>query len=105
MLYPLVDYYNDHDLRLNMLADELNIDRKKIRHFEPSYAKIEYGGFAYQNIKMMAEKYGYNAVENTYGMKYSKTEMSKASLFEMKLPIYGKEDYTCLLYTTDAADE
>lgn len=43
---------------------------------------------------MMAEKYGYNAVENTYGMKYSKTEMSKASLFEMKLPIYGKGDYT-----------
>ena len=94
MLYPLVDYYNDHDLRLNMLADELNIDRKAIRHFEPSYAKIEYGSFAYRNIKMVAEKYGYNAVENTYGIKYSKTEMSKANLFEMKLAIYGKEDYT-----------
>lgn len=41
-----------------------------------------------------AEKYGILIQEHTYKMQYNNDDMSKAHFFELKLNVYGKNDYT-----------
>lgn len=59
--------------------------------------KVLYKSDNYQKMKSIgveADKYNIEILEHTYKIEYSKNDIEKAHFFELKLGIYGSEDYT-----------
>ena len=59
--------------------------------------RVLYGSDEYWKIKKLSDdsqKYGIKIVEHTYEVHYNKSEISNAMFFELKLGIFGREDYT-----------
>lgn len=86
--------YPDAEERIDKIACELGVPPKNYRNHLLPHMRIEYDTAAYYDIYKTAEKYGYTARICTYSMEYTKKDLDNSDYFELKLGIYGKEDYT-----------
>lgn len=87
----------DHDAfthTADMFINKFNLPEPQSQMYN---FKVLYKSDNYQKIKNIgseADIYNIDIREHTYKLEYSKNDIEKAIYFELKLGIYGSEDYT-----------
>ena len=86
--------YNAFTYTADMFIKKFDLPKPRSQMYN---FKILYNSEKYRIMKSLgaeADKYNIEIREHTYKLEYSKNDIEKAIFFELKLPIYGSEDYT-----------